>query len=267
MNKRINDIEFLSKHFEKSSEFIEKRFSAKFDFAFAAGSGMSEIANSFTVIDELDYEEIPNFPISSVAGHHSKLKYLSCNDKNILYFAGRCHLYEGYSPAETLFAEYVSKELSIPNIIITNAAGGLNPLYKAGDIMLIRDTINLFFRNIHFGSSYNGKNLADSFSKKLSTNGIEHQIGTLAAVTGANYETPAEIRAFRKLGADAAGMSTVLEMQAAMQFGINVIGISLISNELKDTSTIKLNHNDIVEAVKLGESKLIKTIQAMSEFV
>jgi len=262
--KKYINIELVIDRYQKSADYI-KQYISKPDFSFTAGSGLSGLSEAFRSKVILSYKNIPGMPISSVSGHIGELHLLRHNDKNCLYFAGRVHLYEGYSLEDTLFNVAISHLMGCDDIIISNAVGGLNPYYRAGEIMIAEDRLN----NMHYditapkeSRTLKSTNLME-FKNLIKESGIHFHTGCLMAVTGPNYETPAEIRAYRRLGADAVGMSTVLELKAAEMLGHNAIGISLISNELREVNTAALDHSHVVAAAKAAESTLVKILEAV----
>ena len=272
-NPKYINIESVLERYQASAEYLSK-FIATPNFSFTAGSGLSELSNAFEAKVVIPYQEIPGLPISSVSGHSGELRLLKHNDKSCLYFAGRVHLYEGYSLIDTLFNVAISHLLGCGDIVISNAAGGLNPNYKAGDIMLIEDTLNFLSCDIVSNditndlafAPFGGNNSAqylNNLKSALIDSGIKHHSGCLMAVTGPNYETPAEIRAYRRLTADAMGMSTVLELKAAQMLGHNAVGLSLISNELRDVNTVALDHKHVVDAAKSAETTLIRILEVL----
>ena len=261
-NKYIS-IDSVLTRFQVSANYL-KQFIDNPDFSFTAGSGLSELSDAFPSELIIPYHDIPGIPVSSVSGHSGELRLLRYNDKSCLYFAGRVHLYEGYSLEDTLFNVAISHLLGCKEILISNAVGGLNPNYRAGEIMLAQDRLNLLRCDVidkSAGRTLKATHLS-SFKELLEQSSIRFHTGCLMAVTGPNYETPAEIRAYRKLGADAVGMSTVLELKAAEMLGHSAIGISLISNELREVNTAALDHSHVVAAAKAAESTLIRILKA-----
>jgi len=255
---RVYKISQAIDKFKQSAKYIESEFANKIDFSFIAGSGLSSLTSQLKIIKELNYSEIPGLFASTVSGHNGTLQLVNNNGISCLFFSGRVHLYEGFSVIDTLFPVIISHLLGIKNIVISNAVGGLNIHFKVGDLMLIESTINLMFRNIVNDINIEGesKALIKKFETICNNKGIAFTVGSMAAVTGPTYETPAEIRAFRNIGADAMGMSTALEITAAKILKLNVLGISLITNKLKDTSTQALSHEEVIYAANLAEEKL-----------
>lgn len=244
--------------------------------ALTLGSGLSSFADEIEDSREIDYKDIEGFPVSTVPGHKGRLVFGRVNGKPIVAMQGRFHLYEGYPVEQVTLPVRVFALLGIKNIILTNAAGGINSEYKPGDFMLIEDHIGLFCPSPLFGANderfgprfpsmseaYDGELLASArrAAKKV---GIEVRNGVYAYAKGPMYETPAEVRALKILGADACGMSTVPETVAAVHGGMKVLGISCITNMAAGLGNGALSHEDVIktgENTKENFKKLIKAI-------
>ena len=265
--KRVYKLSSTIEKFQKSIDYIMSEIGNDIDFSFVAGSGLSSLSNELNIIKELNYNDIPGLFGSTVKGHSGTLQLVNNNGIKCLFFSGRVHLYEGFSVIDTLFPVIISYLLGIKNIVITNAVGGLNIHFKVGDLMIIESTINLMGMHIinDLNISKQEKKLNNDFKTICQKNRIDFTSGVLATVTGPTYETPAEIRAFRSLGADAMGMSTTLELLAAEQLNLNTLGISLITNKLKETSTLSLSHDDVILAANLAELKFKNAFLACFE--
>ena len=209
------------KSIKKASDYIKNKTKInKYDIAVIFGSGLSPEENDFRGI-KIPYKSITNFPVSTVKGHSGELLSFSIEHKKILFFLGRVHYFEGFTPAQVSFPVRIMKELGVKKLIITNASGGLNKKYKAGDLMIIKDQINLTGNNPLIGPNINeqGTRFPDMFSpysirlsnllKKLTKAKLKE--GIYIGVSGPNYETSAEINYLRKIGGDAVGMSTIFE--------------------------------------------------------
>jgi purine-nucleoside phosphorylase len=233
------------------------------------GSGMSGCFD----IDELDI--IGNDAAVSVKGHSGKLALLRGTEGAVMLALGRRHMYEGYSPAEVQATIQYAISQGVRNMIITNAAGGLNPRFNAGDIMLITDTLGMLVGRNLIGNPTTSQPMARNgamaaFTTELydaiETGAMEHSVllqrGVYAGVTGPSYETRAEIRMLRRLGADAVGMSTLAEVAAAYHASCRVVGLSLVTNTLSDTARIMLDHEDVVEQGKLARKRMRIAIDA-----
>ncbi|MEX0684642.1 MAG: purine-nucleoside phosphorylase [Balneolales bacterium] len=244
----VLDIEY----YLKSIDFV-----TTIDRAIILGSGMGAFVNRIEEADSIPYAQIPGFPQTSVSGHPGDLYTGRIGNKRILAFAGRFHLYEGFEIEKTLLPVQLSKTLGAELIIVTNAAGGINHNYDIGDLMLIEELISPFENNSLVGEKAFKKNQiykiiekVESLAQRL---GIKIQRGNYVYVKGPSYETKAEIRAFRAMGADAAGMSTAAELIEAERLGLKNLGISLITNLATGMSVTKLDHDDINTVADLRE--------------
>jgi len=235
--------------------------------AIVLGSGLSAVADSVESPIAIPYASLPNFPQSTVQGHSGRFVAGTLAGTPILIMQGRVHFYEGYTPAQVTFPMRVLGALGIETVILTNAAGGINPTYRIGDLALITDHINaLPFNPLigpnepRFGRSENTGlrffDMTEAYSLPLRT--LAHQAardlgfslteGVYLATSGPSFETPAEIRAFRTLGADLVGMSTVPETIVARHMGIQVLGISCVTNLAAGISQTHLSHQEVFEA-------------------
>lgn len=224
------------------------------------GSGLGDFANHVHKAAVVPYSEIPNFPISTIPGHSGRLVIGEVEDVPVVVMQGRVHAYEGYSLAEVTFPTRVLGLLGVKRLIVTNAAGGINPGYGQGAIVAISDHINFTGMNAVAGpnDSRFGPRFFDmtrAYSPDLRTLAREEaekqgwtlDEGVYIAVLGPSYETPAEIRAFRTLGADLVGMSTVHEVIAARHMGIEVLGLSVVTNMAAGVLDQTINHEEVME--------------------
>jgi len=224
------------------------------------GSGLGDFADNVQDAVVIPYSEIPNFPLSTVAGHSGQLVLGKIQEVPVVVMQGRVHAYEGYSMNEVIFPTRVLGLLGIQRLIVTNAAGGINPGYGQGAIVALSDHINLTGRNAvsgpneaRFGPRF--FDMTRAYSPALRTlareeagrQGWKLEEGVYIAVLGPSYETPAEIRAFRILGADLVGMSTVHEVIAARHMGIEVLGLSVVTNMAAGVLDQPINHEEVME--------------------
>lgn len=260
----------------ESTEYIKKIIDIKPEIGLILGSGLGDLAENIKNKVEIKYSDIPNFPVSTVKGHDGKLIIGELEGKDVIAMKGRFHYYEGYSQADTTIPVRVMKMMGVKNIIVTNAAGGVNKDFNAGDLMIIKDHINLSGSNPLIGKNDDRigprfPDMSDAYSKdkrKLVKDcakelGINIKEGVYVYLSGPNYETPAEIKMLQILGGDAVGMSTVPEVLTAVHCGICVIGISCITNMAAGISQNKLNHEEVIETterVKNDFSKLVTKI-------
>jgi len=230
------------------------------DIAIVLGSGLGKLADFIENPIVIPYEEIDEFPKPTVAGHGGKLVFGKVGDANVVVMQGRVHLYEGHSPEKVVLPVRTLGLLGIKTLILTNAAGGVNPAFAPGELMVIRDHLNLQCANPLSGPNDDSlgtrfPDMTEAYNKKLSDlivecaveNGIDIRNGVYAGMTGPTYETPAEVNMVRILGADAVGMSTVAECIAANHMGIKVCGVSLITNMAAGLSKTKLTHEEVKE--------------------
>ena len=256
------------KEINEAAAFIRNVFKIKADEAVAPlaiilGSGLGTIADKLMESSKsfaIDYSAIPHFPTSSIEGHNSRLVLTSVNKEPILLMQGRVHRYEGYSPAQVAFPIRVLNGLGVKTLIITNAAGAIGDHLNVGDLMLITDHINMTGDNPligpndlrlgprFFDMSETYTKLLRKTAKEIATqNKIELKEGIYIGVLGPCYETPAEIQMFKTMGADAVGMSTVFEAIAAKHSGMQILGISCMTNKAAGLSTTPLNHEEVTE--------------------
>lgn len=244
----------------EASDYVIKNSKIKPEIGLILGSGLGAIGDQIEEPDFLDYSEIPHFPVSTVEGHAGRLIIGTLEDKKVVAMQGRFHFYEGYSMEEVTFPVRVMKLLGVSKLIVTNAAGAVNENFTPGDLMLIKDQLNLsgynplIGRNLEeFGprfpdlSNAYDKELGEIVKKASKDMEIKLQEGVYACMSGPSYETPAEIRMLRILGADAVGMSTVPEVIVASHSGIKVIGISCTTNMAAGILEQPLSHEEVVE--------------------
>ncbi len=233
------------------------------------GSGFADWISTGFIVHEIPYGQIPGFPVTSVMGHHGRLYLLQIGHIQVLVMQGRFHYYEGHSMSTLTMAIRVLKKLGIQHLILTNAAGGINNSYQPGDLMIIEDHINLSGDNPLIGPNAEeyGPRFPDTsqlYSKKAlelamtaaRKSGIVAHRGVYIYVSGPSFETPAEIRMMRTMGADAVGMSTVPEALVAHHAGMSVLGISLISNLAAGMSSVILDHQEVLDFMQQAQEKV-----------
>jgi purine-nucleoside phosphorylase len=232
------------------------------------GSGLGALADQVGAADAIPYGDIPHFPRSTVAGHSGRLLLGRLGRAEVLLMQGRVHFYEGYTPAEITLPVRAMQQMGIDTLIVTNAAGGVNASYQAGDLMAISDHLNLAGmagnnplrgpNDERWGPRFPGMSraydpaLLQSLAAVASSQGVRLHQGVYAMVAGPNFETPAEVRMLRGLGADAVGMSTVPEVIVARHSGLRVLGISMISNvaidRFVDDISLLPTHEEVLAA-------------------
>ncbi|RSL31929.1 purine-nucleoside phosphorylase [Salibacterium salarium] len=238
------------------------------------GSGLGELADEIQHPVTIDYTDIPHFPESTVEGHAGKLVIGELHGETVVAMRGRFHYYEGYSMQEVTFPVRVMKGLGVENVIITNACGGMNENFQAGDLMIVDDHLNMTGENPLIGP--NEKELGARFpdmsqaytpaflslaKAKASKLGINIQQGVYAGITGPSYMTPAELIMLRKLGADTVGMSTVPEVIVANHMQMNVLGISCITDMAIGEELEPLSHEQVVEVAAQTKPTFIKLVK------
>ena len=241
--------------------------------AIVLGSGFHHALTELSVAKKISYTKIPGFPKPTVSGHAGELYFGHLGLTPVLVLSGRAHFYEGHDMERVTFATRTLAAFGITDLLLTNAAGGLNKKFRAGDFMVLTDHINFMGTNPLRGPAIPGLprfvDLTETYAKKLrellfqagKISELKLQRGVYLAVSGPTYETPAEIRAFATLGADAVGMSTVPEAIAARHCGLRVAGISCITNLAAGISKQNLSHTDVMETaerVKKSGAQLIK---------
>jgi len=260
------------------AESLKTRIQKTPIIGFLTGTGLGDSAKSLELSAEFEYKAIPHFPISTVQSHPGKLLFGQMGGKEIVIMQGRFHLYEGYSPAEVSFPIRVMRELGVKYLMISNASGGMNPIFNAGDIMIIRDHINLTGENpligeneerwgVRFPDMINAydKNLialAESAGKEA---GILLQKGVYVGLKGPSLETPAEVRFLKLIGAEAVGFSTVMETIAAVHCQMKVLGLFTITNINASDRPSSANIDEIIRVAASAASKLEIIVQKVAE--
>ncbi|MDF2503813.1 purine-nucleoside phosphorylase [Clostridium sp.] len=263
---------------KKAKDYILSLDSRKIDVAIILGTGLGSIVDDIKDKLVINYKNIPEFPVSTVAGHAGELIIGTISGKRVLAMNGRFHFYEGYPMEIVTFAVRVIKALGVGDIIITNAAGGMNPDFEAGDLMLIEDHINFMGTNPLIGknyeelgprfpdmsSAYNREliTLAEKSAEKL---GYTIKKGVYTAVSGPTYETPAELKMLRLIGGDAVGMSTVPEVIVANHMSMRILGISCITDMAIADNLEPLDHRKVLETANKAKTKFISIVKSVIE--
>lgn len=268
----------LYKNIEKAKSFIEANINKTPDFAIILGTGLGKLIDYLDIEIIIDYSSIPGFVNSTVESHEGKLIFGKLAGKFIVVMQGRFHYYEGYSMREITFPIRLFNVLGIKNLIVSNAAGGLNPIFNVSDVMLINDIITLFMPNPLIGKHYTkfGDRFPDMsvvFDKELLSlakqaaidNKIAVREGVYVGVTGPSLETKAEYRLLRNLGADAVGMSTVPEVIVAVQSGMRILGITVITDLCLADALKPLSIEEVIENASIAEPKMVTIIKEVIE--
>jgi purine-nucleoside phosphorylase len=258
----------------EATSFIEKNLDKSPEIGLILGSGLGVLGDEIEEPITIPYSEIPHFPASTVSGHKGQLVIGTLEEKTVIAMQGRFHYYEGYSLQQVTFPVRVMKQLGIESIIVTNAAGGINEDFSAGNLMIISDHINNLGANPLLGR--NDETLGERFpdmSKAYDPDLIEHaekcaeelnlpvQKGVYAANSGPTYETPAEVKMLKTWGADAVGMSTVPEVIVARHAGLRVLGISCISNMAAGILNQPLTHIEVIETTEQVREDFLRLIK------
>ncbi|MFC1488674.1 purine-nucleoside phosphorylase [Thermodesulfobacteriota bacterium] len=253
----------------ETAEFLNTRIQKKPEVGLFTGTGLGESAESLDISAAFEYKDIPHFPTATVESHAGKLLFGIVENKPVVVMQGRFHLYEGYSPIEVTFPIRVMQELGVKTLILTNAAGGLNPGLSTGDIMIVADHINLTGSNPLVGPNEDRwglrfPDMTGAYDQELAliaentgkNAGIDLQKGVYVGLKGPSLETPAEIRFLRTIGADAVGFSTVQEVIAAVHAGMSVLGLSTITNVHDPDAPVSATVEEIIGVAKEAAPKL-----------
>jgi purine-nucleoside phosphorylase len=263
-----------------TASFIKERIKATPETGIILGTGLGGLVNHIEILESIPYNEIPDFPVSTVDGHAGRLIYGKLGNKEVLAMQGRFHYYEGYSMQEVTFPVRVMKFTGVKQLFVSNASGGLNPEWHVGDIVIITDHINFFPEHPLHGK--NEKELGPRFPdmskvyderlrNKAKLIALEHNIpvkeGIYIGVQGPTFETPAEYRMFRILGADVIGMSTVPEVIAARHSGLKVFGISIITDSGVPGEIVEISHEEVQEVAMKAEPKMTLIMKKLIESI
>lgn len=250
----------------ESVDFIKNIYSDKPAIGVVLGSGLGSFVSEIKIEKEIPYGDIPHFPVSTVEGHSGKLIFGELGGKKIVAMAGRFHLYEGYSSEQTVFPIRVLKFLGIETLLLSNAAGGVNPSFRVGDLMIITDHISQLAPNPLIGKNYNElgprfpdmsepykKYIIDKVKGIAAQKNIKVREGIYVGVTGPTFETRAEYKMILALGGDAVGMSTVQEVITAVHLGLPVFAMSVITDVgIREEQNI-ITHEEVLQAAKDAE--------------
>jgi purine-nucleoside phosphorylase len=254
---------------KETTSFIKNIYPVKPEIGIVLGSGLGNLATEIIIEKEISYNTIPHFPAVTVEGHQGKLIFGKLSGKSVVAMSGRFHYYEGYSAQEVVFPIRILKFLGVETLLISNAAGGINPSFKVGDLMIIKDHISLLTVNPLIGKNYEELGLrfpdmSEPYNKKLIAKvksiaaklNILLKEGVYAGVTGPTFETRAEYKFLHFAGGDVVGMSTVQEVIAAVHAGLKVVAISVITDMgIREEDNI-ITHKEVLEAAANAEPRL-----------
>lgn len=260
----------MSESLQRNAQRVVDAAGGAIDVAIILGSGLSNALGEKAPFSRIAYGELEDIPVAKLAGHAGEVLVGTWNGKRTLAFAGRVHLYQGFTAEQVTFNVALGAAAGAKTVIATNAAGALNPAYQPGDLMLISDHINLSGTNALLGSALENPfvDMMNAYSPRLRelaraadpSNGRQLQEGVYASVLGPSYETPAEARFLRTIGADAVGMSTVHETILARSKGLDMLGISLITNVVGAPET---SHAEVTAVAKQSANRLAHLIEGV----
>ena len=253
---------------QETAAFLRGKMKTSPETAIILGTGLGSLVNEITDKYEIEYKDIPNFPLSTVEGHSGKLIFGKLGSTEIMAMQGRFHFYEGYSMKEVTFPVRVMRELGIKTLFVSNAAGGMNPEFIIGDLMIITDHINMFpehplrGKNIPYGDRF--PDMSTAYDKELiakakdiaAEKGIRVVEGVYLGTQGPTFETPAEYRMFHRMGGHDVGMSTVPEVIVARHCGIRVFGISVITDLGVEGIVVECSHEEVQKAADEAQPKM-----------
>ncbi|MFL9845937.1 purine-nucleoside phosphorylase [Flavobacterium rhizosphaerae] len=262
---------------QEAVEYIKDKTGFTPEYGVILGSGLGDFTEEITIEHTLPYTELPNFPVTTVSGHHGQLIFGTIGQKKVVAMQGRFHYYEGHSMQDVTFPVRVMKQLGVQKLLVSNASGGVNPYYKVGDIVVIYDHINLMpehplrgANDERFGPRF--VNMSEPYSRKMIkaakevaiSNHIDVKDGIYLALQGPTFETLSEYRMVKILGADCVGMSTVPEVIVARHMGIECFGVSVIT-DMGDTkeSMGDVSHEEVLQTAKTAEPKIRKLIREL----
>ena len=263
-----------------TAAFIQSKISIKPEIGIILGTGLGGLVKEINIKHTLSYEDIPNFPISTVEGHSGKLIFGELGGKNVVAMQGRFHFYEGYDMQQVTFPVRVMKFLGIQKLFVSNASGGVNANFEIGDLMIINDHINLFPSNPLIGKNIpelgpRFPDMSEAYDKELivkakqvaSANNIKVQEGIYAGLTGPTFETPAEYKFVHSVGADAVGMSTVPEVIVARHMGIPCFAMSIITDLGVPGKIVQVTHKDVQDVAALAEKKMTLIMKELMKLI
>jgi purine-nucleoside phosphorylase len=269
----MESVKTFRKNRDEALQHIQSKTNMKPEYMLILGTGLGQLADEMDIETEVPYDEIPHFPVSTVESHAGKLLFGHLGGKEVVAMQGRFHFYEGYTMQQIVFPIRVLKENGANTLFVSNASGGLNSNYSRGDIMLIKDHINLLGDNPLIGPNDDElgprfPDMSEPYTERLvdiaQTVALEENIfmhqGVYAAMSGPMLETKSEYRFLKLIGADVIGMSTIPEVISAVHMGMEVLGISVITDECFPDSLQPVVIEDILEAAAMAEPKMTKVI-------
>ena len=266
----------MLKQFEESAAYIKSKTSIEPSIGIILGTGLGGLVKEIKIIDEIPYEDIPNFPVSTVESHSGKLIFGELGGKFVVAMQGRFHYYEGYSLQQVTFPVRVMKLLGVERLFVSNASGGVNPDFEVGEIMIMDDHINLFPGNPLIGKNFDTfgprfPDMSDAYDEKMialalsiaKEKNIRVAVGCYAGLTGPTLETPSEYKYVRAIGADAVGMSTVPEVIVARHMDIPCFAISIITDLGVPGKIKKVSVQDVIDVASRQEPKMTEIMKEL----
>ncbi|HKK45068.1 MAG TPA: purine-nucleoside phosphorylase [Balneolaceae bacterium] len=271
-------VEEFRKKRDEALSHIQEQTDARPNYLIILGTGLGHLADEIDVKDSISYTDIPHFPVSTVESHAGRLLFGTLSGKDVVAMQGRFHYYEGYSMQQIAFPIRVLKALSTDTLIVSNACGGMNPNYERGDIMLINDHINMLGDNPLIGPNDDElgprfPDMSEPYTERLLDiaenvaleKNIKMHKGVYLALSGPTMETKAEYRFLRMIGGDVVGMSTIPEVIAAVHMGMEVLGISVITDECFPDALEPIDIEQVLEAAGMAEPKMTRVIMGVLE--
>ena len=262
----------------EAAAYLKAQFTEQPKVGIILGTGLGGLVNEIKIEKSIDYKDIPHFPVSTVEGHSGRMIIGKIGNVPVIAMQGRFHYYEGYKMEQVTFPARVMKVAGINTLFVSNASGGLNPGFKVGDIMIINDHINMFGTNPLIGHNYDEfgprfPDMSEVYSKRLiaraleigKKNNIELKQGVYVGTTGPTFETPSEYKMFRILGGDAVGMSTVPEVIIAHHAGMEIFGISIITDSGVPGEIKEVSHEEVQKVAGAAEPLMTKVIKELVE--
>lgn len=261
---------------KEAAAYLQTRIIDNTTIGIVLGTGLGGLVQKIDIQESIDYKDIPHFPVSTVQGHSGRLIVGRIGGVPVLAMQGRFHFYEGWSMAQVTFPARVFCLLGIKTLFVSNAAGGLNPGFKVGDVMVITDHINMFGTNPLIGPNMDEfgprfPDMSQTYSNRLVSKALEIgkaenldlRTGVYVGTSGPTFETPAEYKMFRALGADAVGMSTVPEVIVARHCGLEVFGVSIITDSGVPGEIVEVSHEEVQKVAAAAEPRMTRIIEAL----
>ena len=274
--KLFNSLLMYIDEINEAAAYLNDKILPATSIGIILGTGLGGLVAEIDIVRSIDYKDIPHFPVSTVQGHSGRLIVGRIGGVPVIAMQGRFHFYEGYQMSQVTFPARVMKVLGIKTLLVSNAAGGLNPDFKVGDVMVITDHINMFGTNPLIGPNLDEfgprfPDMSEVYSKRLvakaleigANEGLDLRTGVYVGTTGPTFETPSEYKMFRLLGADAVGMSTVPEVIVAHHSGIEIFGVSIITDSGVPGEIVEVSHEEVQKVAAAAEPRMTRVISQL----